>query len=58
LGKNIFINIMEKKTILSKDEKKEIYKKMKSDSEADFVELVMETIKKRRRKLNGNTKSN
>jgi len=46
------------KTILTKEEKKEIMKKMRSDSKADFVEVIMEMKKQQRRKLNGNTKSN
>ena len=46
------------KTILTKEQKQEVMKQMKSDSKADFVEVIMETIKKQRRKLNGNTKSN
>ena len=45
---------------LNKVEKKEVMKQMKTDIKADFVDVIMETIKKRnnRRKLNGNTKSN
>ena len=46
------------KTILTKEEKQEVMKQMKTDSKADFVELVMEMKKKQRSKLNGNTKSN
>ena len=42
---------------LNKAEKKEVMKQMKTDVKADFVEVIMETIKKRR-KVNGNTKSN
>ena len=48
---------MEKK-VLTKEEKQEVMKQMKTDSKADFVELVMEMKKQQRRKLNGNTKSN
>ena len=48
---------MEKK-VLTKEEKQEVMKQMKTDSKADFVELVMEMKKKQRSKLNGNTKSN
>jgi hypothetical protein len=48
------------RTILTNEQKKEIMKRMKTDVKADFVDVIMETIKKRnnRRKLNGNTKSN
>ncbi len=46
------------KTILTNEEKKEVMKQMKSNSKLDFVELIMETKKKQRRKINGNTKSN
>ena len=47
------------KTVLTKEQKQEVMKQMKSDSKADFVEIIMETIKKqKRRKVNGNTKSN
>ena len=42
---------------LNKVEKKEVMKQMKTNVKADFVEVIMETIKKRR-KVNGNTKSN
>tara|TARA_R100001244_G_scaffold86313_1_gene65924 strand:+ start:81 stop:221 length:141 start_codon:yes stop_codon:yes gene_type:complete len=42
---------------LNKVEKKEVMKQMKINVKADFVEVIMETIKKRR-KVNGNTKSN
>lgn len=42
---------------LTKVEKKEVMKQMKTNVKADFVEVIMETIKKRR-KVNGNTKSN
>jgi len=48
----------DKKTILTKEEKKEVMKRMKSDSKVDFVDLIIEMKKKQRRKLNGNTKSN
>ena len=48
---------MEKK-VLTKEEKQEVMKQMKTDSKADFVELVIEMKKKQRSKLNGNTKSN
>ena len=48
---------MEKK-VLTKEQKQEVMKQMKSDSKADFVEVIMETIKKQRRKVDGNTKSN
>lgn len=44
--------------ILNEEEKKEIMKKMKSNSKADFVDIIIEMKKKQRRKLNGNTKSN
>ena len=46
------------KTILTKEEKKEVMKRMKSDSKIDFVDLIIEMKKKQRRKVNGNTKSN
>ena len=47
------------KTILTKEQKQEVMKQMKTDFKADFVEVIMETIKKqKRRKVNGNTKSN
>ena len=46
------------KTILTKEEKKEVMKRMKSDSKIDFVDLIIETKKKQRRKVNGNTKFN
>ena len=36
---------MEKK-VLTKEEKQEVMKQMKTDSKADFVELVMEMKKK------------
>ena len=49
---------MDKRTILNDEEKKEVMKQMKSDSKADFVEVIMEIKKKQRRKLNGNTKLN
>ena len=49
---------MDKKTILNNEEKKEIMKKMKSDSKVDFVDIIIEMKKKQRRQLNGNTKSN
>ena len=39
-------------------EKKEVMKRMKSDSKIDFVDLIIEMKKKQRRKVNGNTKSN
>ena len=48
---------MEKK-VLTKEQKQEVMKQMKTDFKADFVELVMEMKKKQRSKLNGNTKSN
>ena len=48
----------DKKTILTKEEKKEVMKRMKSDSKSDFVDLIIEMKKKKRRKVNGNTKSN
>tara|TARA_Y100000782_G_C9994681_1_gene185992 strand:+ start:70 stop:216 length:147 start_codon:yes stop_codon:yes gene_type:complete len=48
---------MEKK-VLTKEQKQEVMKQMKTDFKADFVELVMEMKKQQRRKLNGNTKSN
>ena len=46
------------KTILTKEEKKEVMKRMKSDSKIEFVDLIIEMKKKQRRKVNGNTKSN
>ena len=49
---------MKKNMILNEEEKKEIMKKMKSNSKADFVDIIIEMKKKQRRKLNGNTKSN
>ena len=49
---------MKKNTILNEEEKKEIMKKMKSDSKVDFVDIIIEMKKKQRRQLNGNTKSN
>ena len=49
---------MKKNMILNEKEKKEIMKKMKSDSKVDFVDIIIEMKKKQRRKLNGNTKSN
>ena len=56
---NIVYKYMDdKKTILTKEEKKEVMKRMKSDSKVDFVDLIIEMKKKQRRKLNGNTKSN
>tara|TARA_Y100001949_G_C15840422_1_gene266033 strand:+ start:148 stop:294 length:147 start_codon:yes stop_codon:yes gene_type:complete len=45
-------------TILTNEQKKEVMKNMRSDSKADFVEVIMEMKKQQRRKLNGNTKSN
>ena len=45
-------------TILTDEQKKEVMKKMRSDSKADFVEVIMEMKKKQRRKINGNTKLN
>ena len=47
-----------RKTSLSDQEKKEVMKRMKSDSKSDFVDLIIEMKKKKRRKVNGNTKSN
>ena len=47
-----------KKTSLSDQEKKEVMKRMKSDSKIDFVDLIIEMKKKQRRKVNGNTKFN
>ena len=46
------------KTTLTKEEKKEVMKRMKSDSKIDFVNLIIEMKKKQRRKVNGNTKFN
>ena len=46
------------KTTLTKEEKKEVMKRMKSDSKIDFVDLIIEMKKKQRRKVNGNTKFN
>ena len=48
----------DKKTILTKEQKKEVMKRMKSDSKIDFVDLIIEMKKKKRRKVNGNTKFN
>ena len=45
-------------TILTDEQKKEVMKNMRSDSKADFVEVIMKMKKQQRRKLNGNTKSN
>jgi len=47
-----------KKTTFNKEEKKEIMKRMKSDSKIDFVDIIIEMKKKQRRQLNGNTKHN
>lgn len=47
-----------KETILTKEEKKEVMKRMKSDIKSDFVDLIIEMKKKQRRKVNGNTKFN
>jgi hypothetical protein len=47
-----------KETILTKEEKKEVMKRMRSDSKIDFVDLIIEMKKKQRRKVNGNTKFN
>ena len=47
-----------KETILTKEEKKEVMKRMKSDSKIDYVDLIIEMKKKQRRKVNGNTKFN
>ena len=44
--------------MLTKEQKKEVMKKMRFESKSDFVQVVMETIKQQRRKLDGNTKSN
>jgi len=55
---NITYKYMDKKTILNNEEKKEIMKKMKSNSQVDFVDIILEIKKQQRRKLNGNTKSN
>jgi hypothetical protein len=49
---------MKKNMILNEKEKKEIMKKMKSDSKVDFVDIIIEMKKKQRRQLNGNTKHN
>jgi len=46
------------KTVLTKEQKQEVMKQMKSDYKADFVEVIMEMKKKQRRKINCNTKSN
>ena len=46
------------KTTLTKEEKKEVMKRMKSDIKSDFVDLIIEMKKKQRRKVNGNTKFN
>tara|TARA_B100000768_G_C11023694_1_gene267155 strand:- start:283 stop:459 length:177 start_codon:yes stop_codon:yes gene_type:complete len=56
---NITYKYMEdKKTILNNEEKKEVMKRMRSDSKIDFVDLIIEMKKKQRRKVNGNTKFN
>jgi hypothetical protein len=44
--------------ILDNEQKKQVMKKMRSNSKADFVDVVIETIKQKRRKVNGNTKFN
>jgi len=44
--------------ILDNEQKKQVMKKMRSDPKSDFVEVVMETIKQKRRRVNGNTKFN
>ena len=41
--------------ILDSEQKKLVMKKMRSDAKADFVDVVIETIKQKRRKVNGNT---
>ena len=46
------------KTVLKKEQIQEVMKQMKTDFKADFVEVIMETIKKQRRKVDGNTKFN
>ena len=46
------------KTVLTKEQKQEVMKQMKADFKADLVEVIMETIKKQRRKVDGNTTSN
>ena len=43
-----------KKTSLSDQEKKEVMKRMKSNSKIDFVDLIIEMKKKQRRKVNDN----
>ena len=48
----------DKKSILKKKKKKEVMKRMRSDSKIDFVDLIIEMKKKQRRKVNGNTKFN
>ena len=48
----------DKKTILNNEEKKEVMKRMKSDIKVDFVDLIIEMKKKKRRKVNGNTEFN
>jgi hypothetical protein len=48
---------MEKK-VLTKEQKQEVMKQMKTDFKADFVEVIMEIKKQQRRKVDGNTKSN
>ena len=37
--------------ILDNEQKKQVMKKMRSDSKADFVDVVIETIKQKRRKV-------
>ena len=56
---NIVYKYMDdKKTILTKEEKKEVMKRMRSEPKTDFVDLIIEMKKKQRRKVNGNTKFN
>ena len=49
------MDIIKKIGILDSEQKKLVMKKMRSDSKADFVDVVIETIKQKRRKVNGNT---
>ena len=44
--------------ILSEKQKKEVMKKMKSNSKTDFVEVIMDIKKNNEGVTNGNTKSN
>ena len=46
------------KFILTKEEKKEVMKRMRSDTKTDFVDLIIEIEKETKEKVNGNIKSN